>query len=240
MTALQEGDATYSTATEMKTFSMAKASMKATADDLTITYGGSQATSAIDAGTYSITVAPGTDNNYDFTYVNGTLTIEKADQAITASPIEDKLLTDVPFDIVASNDSGLPLTYSITGPATISGSTITLDGTAGDVTVTVSQAGDNNYNAAADVTVSFTVDELLSTASILSKLKVYPNPASHFIEINTKKDVSAKFYTLDGTLALDYDKANGKVDISTLKEGVYMLELIIDNERTFQKFIKTN
>ncbi|MFT7239297.1 MAG: hypothetical protein ACI93L_003397, partial [Cyclobacteriaceae bacterium] len=44
-------------------------------------------------------------------------------------------------------------------------------------------------------------------------------------------------YTLDGTLALTYEKAVGKLDISILKMGVCVLELVSDGELTFQKFI---
>lgn len=44
-------------------------------------------------------------------------------------------------------------------------------------------------------------------------------------------------YTLDGTLPLTYEKAVGKLDISILKMGVCVLELVSDGELTFQKFI---
>ncbi len=80
---------------------------------------------------------------------------ERADQVITIEPIADKPSTADPFDVVASSDAILPLTFEVSGPATIDGATITLTG-AGTVTVTANQAGDDNFKPASAET-SFTV-----------------------------------------------------------------------------------
>ena len=80
------------------------------------------------------------------------------DQVITFPPIPNKQITDGPFAISATASSNLPVSFAIeSGPATISGNTITLNGTAGNVVVRASQAGNANWNPAADVTRSFTV-----------------------------------------------------------------------------------
>ena len=79
-------------------------------------------------------------------------------QSITFPSIPNKTTTDAPFTINASASSGLPVSFSIlSGPATISSNTITLDGTPGTVTVIASQAGNNQYSAATNVQQSFTV-----------------------------------------------------------------------------------
>lgn len=79
-------------------------------------------------------------------------------QAITFPAIPNKLVTDVPFDLEAASSAGLPVSYEIvSGPATISGNTVTLDGTVGQVTVRASQAGNTQYDPAADVETSFQV-----------------------------------------------------------------------------------
>lgn len=81
-------------------------------------------------------------------------------QVITFDPIADKETTDGPFVVTASASSGLAVSFNIvSGPATISGSTITLNGTPGTVVVRASQGGDANYNPAPDVDVSFNVTE---------------------------------------------------------------------------------
>jgi hypothetical protein len=55
----------------------------------------------------------------------------------------------------ATASSGLPVSYRVSGPAQISGSSVVLTG-AGVVTVTASQAGDGTYLPASDVSRTFT------------------------------------------------------------------------------------
>ena len=96
--------------------------------------------------------------NEVFANGNGGCTVQN--QTITFSSIADKLTTDADFSISASSSSNLPVSFTIvSGPATISGNTISLTGTAGTVTVRASQAGNNCYNAAADVDQSFNVTQ---------------------------------------------------------------------------------
>ena len=81
-------------------------------------------------------------------------------QTISFDPIDDKLTTDGPFQVSASASSGLPVSFSIvSGPATVSGNTVSLSGTAGTVIVRASQAGNPYYNPAPDVDQSFDVNE---------------------------------------------------------------------------------
>ncbi len=81
-------------------------------------------------------------------------------QTIDFPAISNKKTTDAPFGISATASSGLPVVLEITsGPATILGSTVTLDGTPGTVTVRASQPGDAQYNPAPDVFRSFAVTE---------------------------------------------------------------------------------
>lgn len=117
-----------------------------------ITISGDQAT-ITGAGQASIQADQDGDDVYNAALpVTQTLTISKAGQTINIDAIPNVGVNTRPFDVEASTTSNLPLEYSITGPATISGTLITLDGTEGTVTVTVSQDGDDNYNAASENT----------------------------------------------------------------------------------------
>lgn len=79
-------------------------------------------------------------------------------QTINFPVLGDRSVGDPPFSISATSTSGLPVSFAITsGPATISGNTITLNGTAGAVTVRATQSGNGTWNAAAPVFRSFTV-----------------------------------------------------------------------------------
>jgi hypothetical protein len=58
------------------------------------------------------------------------------------------------LSLAARTTSGLPVTYTVTGPASLSGSILTITGT-GSISVTASQAGNNSFYAATPVTHTF-------------------------------------------------------------------------------------
>ncbi|MEM8892983.1 MAG: MBG domain-containing protein, partial [Bacteroidota bacterium] len=118
------------------------------------------------AGTVTIAAnQPGNANYNDASQVLRSFEVDKAGQVVTIEPIDGKTTLSDPFDVVATVGSGLPLAYTVTGPAVVSGATITLSGTPGEVVVTASQAGDDDYNAAS-ASVSFTVVQGLLPQSI--------------------------------------------------------------------------
>jgi len=79
-------------------------------------------------------------------------------QSITFNPLNTRAGTNAPFTILATATSGLPVTFTrVSGPATVSGSTVTLNGNEGTVTIRASQTGNANWNAATAVTRSFEV-----------------------------------------------------------------------------------
>lgn len=107
------------------------------------------------AGTYPVTL--GATNGAGAGSGTLTVTITKGSQTITFAALADKNYGDAPFTVSATSSSGLAPTFSIvSGPATISGGTVTLTG-AGSVVVRAAQAGNANYDAAANVDRSFTV-----------------------------------------------------------------------------------
>ncbi|WP_225035619.1 T9SS type A sorting domain-containing protein [Winogradskyella sp. SM1960] len=84
-----------------------------------------------------------------------------------------KYSTDDPFTISATSSSGLTdITYSVvSGPATISGNTVTLDGNSGGiVTIKAAQAGDLNYNASENYLQFEVVDLSIYSPTITTRL----------------------------------------------------------------------
>ena len=80
------------------------------------------------------------------------ITLTRVDQIITFPAIPLKTTTDVPFDLTATATSGLPVSYQIIAGGTVAsvaGSTITLSGTTGSVTVKATQAGNGSTIGAA-------------------------------------------------------------------------------------------
>ncbi|WP_158277465.1 immunoglobulin domain-containing protein [Opitutus sp. ER46] len=125
---------------------------------VTVTYNG-VATVPSAIGTYAV-VATVDDTDFEGS-ANGTLVISRpAPQAqeITFAALPDVLSDAAPITLVATASSELPVTFTlVSGPATLSGRTLTLTGETGTVTVRASQAGNDFYSPAADVTRSFAV-----------------------------------------------------------------------------------
>ncbi len=87
--------------------------------------------------------------------------LHKAFQTIEFDPIENKKSNNAPFALQAISSGGLPVSFSVaSGPATISGNTVTLTGEGGDVIIIASQEGSENYEPAPDIWQSFTVTAL--------------------------------------------------------------------------------
>src|SRR6185436_17615397 len=85
-------------------------------------------------------------------------TINKADQTITFVALADKTFGDGEFDPGATASSGLAVSYATgaTDQCMIVSGKVHITG-AGSCTVTASQGGNGNYNAAPDVSRSFAI-----------------------------------------------------------------------------------
>jgi hypothetical protein len=134
------------------------------------------ATASSPIGTYPITctgpaaVAPlgSTDLVDGITYLPGTLTITKANQTITFPPLPNKTYGDSDFTLSATASSGLTVTFTIAGNCTLVGAhTVHITG-AGSCTITAHQAGDSNFNAAPDVSRTFSIAKANSVVTITS------------------------------------------------------------------------
>jgi gliding motility-associated-like protein len=100
-------------------------------------------------GNYNISVSGAQSSNYQTSYTNGILTVNKATQTITFNVIQAKTVGDADFFLTATSSAGLPVTYASSAPdiAKIKGNQVNIL-KAGRVTITASQAGNTNYEAA--------------------------------------------------------------------------------------------
>ncbi|HLH37096.1 MAG TPA: SGNH/GDSL hydrolase family protein [Alloacidobacterium sp.] len=78
-------------------------------------------------------------------------------QTIHIVPIQDQVYGVAPFQVIALASSGLPVTLSASGPATLNGRLLTITG-AGTVTITAQQQGNLDY-APASAQISFMVKQ---------------------------------------------------------------------------------
>ncbi len=148
-----------------------------TTSPLTVSYSSSNTSVAtvsgstvtiVGAGTTTITASQAGNANYNAaTSVDQSLSIAKANQTITFGALANKSVGDAPFGLTASINSGLTINFSSsnTAVATVSGATVTIVGE-GSTTITASQSGDANHNAAADVPQNLTITDTRATQTI--------------------------------------------------------------------------
>jgi len=111
----------------------------------------------VSVGTCSITANQAGNANFAAAApVSKSFQVLQSTQTITFAALPSVTYGVGAMTLRATASSGLPVSYLVTGPATVSGSTLTITG-AGGVTVTASQAGNTNYAAATPVAQTFTV-----------------------------------------------------------------------------------
>ena len=145
--------------------------------DITFFYNGSSMTVPVDAngqasfttttiaaGAYSMIASyAGDDTSVPSGSAPLAFTVAKAPQSINFAALPSKTFGDPPFTVTAAGGaSGNPVTFAASGDCTssgVDGSAITLT-TAGSCTIAASQAGNDNYDAAASVSRAFSILDL--------------------------------------------------------------------------------
>jgi uncharacterized delta-60 repeat protein len=128
-------------------------------DDISIPMITTDATLASNVGEYAIILSGGSSLNYDLTLRRGTLVVTKADQTITFNAVTAKTFGDAPFELDATTNSGLPLKLIATPSdrVLVDNNVVTLL-KPGQITITASQEGDGNYNAAHSISQTFCIN----------------------------------------------------------------------------------
>jgi hypothetical protein len=144
-----------------------------------------------------------------------------------------------PITLRATASSSLAVSYSATGPGTISGSTLTITG-AGTVVVTASQTGNATYAAATPVSQSIVVNQAASaTALTSSNTNANLNAPVTFTAIatSTAGTPTGGVQFLDGTTPLGTSVLNAQgvatYVISTLAAGSHSINAIYMGDSNF-------
>ena len=109
-----------------------------------------EATPVSQAGKYDISISGGNDENYDFIYIKGILTVEVSSLELTFSDFGEKSYGDAPFALqVSSPNTETPIVFSIEDGsiARIDNGVVTLL-KAGSTTITARQEASVNYGEA--------------------------------------------------------------------------------------------
>ncbi|MGB8491874.1 MAG: gliding motility-associated C-terminal domain-containing protein, partial [Bacteroidales bacterium] len=265
ITALQAGNAVYAPAKYIRELTINKADLVFTADNKTRRYlepnpeftytisgfvngedqsvidvlptAGTTATESSSAGQYPISFSGVTDNDYNFVFVDGTLTITKIPQTISFTDIPEKLLVTKSFTLAAQSTSGLPVLFESLTPefATVSGNQLT-GVSKGAARIRAYNDGNENYEAAdtvATVEIYSTHRDILYLFTPnndgINDLWEIPELASY-----GKSDV--RIYNRWGMLVFsspDYNNTwNGTSNGKDLPEGAYYFIIKTQNAGT--------
>jgi hypothetical protein len=130
------------------------------------------------ASAESATFAIGDNAGVQMLQASGTGVSPVGSQTIAFNPLSDVIYGSGPITLNAIASSSLPVSYAVTGPATVAGSLLTITG-AGPVSVTASQSGNASYSAATPVVRGFTVNPAALTVTANNASRAYgaANPA---------------------------------------------------------------
>lgn len=164
-------------------------------------------TSAIissNAGTYAIVPSGGQDNNYNFNYVNGALTVTAINANLSITSTNSGKAGSF-INLTSSSNSNAAVSWSvISGNGSVSGSTLYLLGT-GNIVVQASQAATTNYLAA-------TAQQTISVSAINPNLTITSTnsgQAGSFINLTSSSNSNA-------AISWSVISGNGSVSGSTL------------------------
>lgn len=175
---------------------------------------------------------------YDFT-ATFTGTSYDADQILVWIDLnQDGDFEDAGEQVLATAKKKSPWTGNITIPATALAGKTRMRVRLHDSSLTPNSTpcGTSRYGQVEDY--SLNIGQLAVTDVKKNNINVYPNPAVDFINIsNVSSKTKFEIYSVGGQL-VNQGTTDGKVNVSKLTKGVYILSLESNGEKSQTKFIK--
>ncbi len=192
----------------------------------------------VGAGSTTITASQvGNSNFAAATDVSVALVVNKAAQTITFPEFAIKNYNDADFDLTAATTSGLPITYvsGNTNVATIVGNKVHIVA-AGTVTITASQAGNANYNAAADVAQNLTIVYSLPVNNFSVKATDETCKTSNNGSINITATQTLNYTaTIIGANGTTTHPFNTTLAVNNLQAGTYNVCVTIAGQPSYKQ-----
>lgn len=190
------------------------------------------ATKTSDVGSYSIDVTGGSADNYKFSYTSGTLTINKAEQAISWEQDLSNLKVGDQVELRAVASSGLSITYNMDSNDVAeiysAGNNKTyLDCKAeGQFTIRATQEGNKNYYSSTRVSKTVTIGNGESAVKSLENLlaKIQRTPYGIRVTNANIGDV-IQVYSADGILHRSVKVEGEMTDIRLSNGIVYVVKV---------------
>lgn len=192
------------------------------------------------------------DNNLASSWMgsNPTPGISNADnsgpaQTISFAPISDKTVLDSNFSLNATASSGLPVSFSVSGPASLNGNIVSLDGNTGTVTIVASQSGNADFDPAPAISRTFTVtlaDNTITFPAIANQLlsaAPFNLTATASSGLNVNYSVVSGPATINGNL-LSLSGDTGTVTIAATQAGNNQYAEAVSVQQSFTVSAQSN
>jgi uncharacterized protein YjdB len=133
-----------------------------------------------------------------------TSTYSQTAQTISFSAISNKYANGAPFVLSAVAQSGLDVSFTVTtgtNIASVSGDTVTLSGSTGQVTIKASQGGDINFAAAPDVFRTFYVTKAPNTITFGTIASKYVTDTAFSLTATASSGIAPTFTSSNAAVA---------------------------------------
>jgi hypothetical protein len=210
-------------------YSIVEGDISISGNTVTISGAGSATIKATQAGNASYYPAPD---------ISRTFTIDKAVQVINFPEIPDKIHGDAPFNVPVSATSGLPVNLSIiSGPATLSGHTLTITGI-GTVSIRAVQTGNENYLRAGDIIQDFDIKKADQTISFSPLPDKQVNESPITLSASASSGLPVDFEIVSGSASLSGNVLTfndlGSITIKATQPGNTYYNAAMPVEQSFE------
>jgi hypothetical protein len=144
---------------------------------------------------------------------------QAAPQTIDFAALSNKVYGAPDFTVAASTSSGLPASFTASGDCSVAGTSVSLTG-AGSCTITAHQAGNENFQPAADVSQSFSIAKASATITIGTEFTYDGTPKSASVTTNPAG--------LSG-LSVSYSLNGSPVTPPIINAGIYSVSATLSN-----------
>ncbi len=189
------------------------------------------------AGTYTLLVS-----GSGLTPVSSIITVADAAQTIALPSLPNVTYGAGATTLPSTTSAGLPITYAVTGPATLNGSSLAVTG-AGTVTITATQAGDASHSSVT-LTQSFTVAKAASSTTLSSSSGVATTGTAVTLTTQVASTAGTPTGTvtfLNGSIVLGTatvsSTGSATLTLSTLPTGALSLTVAYSGDANFRASI---
>lgn len=205
------------------------------------------------AGAVTIEASLAGNEQYYPAVITQTFVINKADQRISITNIDEKTVDDVPFRLLASSNTQEPISFASSDPSVVvvthkAGEWTATILRAGVVTITASQP-ENDLYSEASISYTFRVNEQSLSIASAPQLNTFPNPFMDRLNIMFISGKSGyttlRVYDLQGRMIKSIfegkvtagEPQNFIFEAMGLKPGVYIVRLATVNKTLSRKVI---